>query len=159
MKVEKHRENTFMSELCNNADSRLSALMAAQGASLFLKAAVCPDAIWISHAKKTVSDYWSLNITACLFQYKEGYHLDMYGIFTKRMGGIDIAKTLGKAMANAAIGTPEQWTEKVFLDVVRNIHKATNANISFLEGYPPVSGTPWLDTLDTGGNAAFNLNP
>ena len=126
--------------------SRISTMMAAQGSSSSLKVALCPDAVWIAHANKTVNDYWSLKLTSCLFQYKEGYHLDLYGIFTKHTGGIDIAKCLGKAMADTAVGTPEQWTEKVFLDIVRNIYKTTNANITFLEGYPPVSGTPWLDS-------------
>ena len=44
------------------------------------------------------------------------------------------------------VGTPEQWVEKTFLDIVREIKKQTGADINFVEGYPTPSGTPWLDT-------------
>ena len=46
------------------------------------------------------------------------------------------------------VGTPEEWTEKTFLDVVRSIQSGTNASITYLEGQPELSGTPWLDRAD-----------
>jgi len=48
-------------------------------------------------------------------------------------------------MASAMVGTPEEWTEKTFLDIVRQIKKDTDADIKLLEGYPVLQGTPWLD--------------
>jgi len=55
---------------------------------------------------------------------------------------------ISRSLASAMVGTSEEWTEKTFLDIVRSIHKATGAEITYLEGYPKLSGTPWLDPLD-----------
>lgn len=52
---------------------------------------------------------------------------------------------LSRDIAQAMVGTPEQWTEKTFLDVVRTIRARTGAEVSFLEGQPELVGTPWLD--------------
>jgi len=129
--------------------TKIATLLAAQGSALQLKTALCPDAVWIGRAVKEVEDWWTLKLTACLFQYKDGYHLDMYAIFTKHSGGINIAKALGKAIASKAVGSPEEWVEKVFADIVRTIYEKTQAEITFVEGYPPVTGTPWLDKGDS----------
>ena len=43
------------------------------------------------------------------------------------------------------VGTPEEWTEKTFLDVVRSIRKATGAEVALIEAQPELGGTPWLD--------------
>jgi hypothetical protein len=51
-------------------------------------------------------------------------------------------------MANAIIGTQEEWTEKTFLDIVRSIRNKTAAEITLLEAEPELSGTPWLDSRD-----------
>ncbi len=40
------------------------------------------------------------------------------------------------------VGTSEEWTEKTFLDIVREIRKETYAKITYLEGYPKMHGTP-----------------
>ncbi len=37
------------------------------------------------------------------------------------------------------------------LDVVRKVYKETNAEIIFVDGYPEMSGTPWLDGGETFG--------
>ena len=126
--------------------SKFAALVAAQGGSLNLKTAICPDAVWIGKAEKKDYDWYHIKLTGCLFQYKEGYHLDIYAIFTKQTGGINISRSIGKALAGSAVGTPEQWTEKVFADTVRTIYEKTHAKIKFLEGNPPVQGTPWIDS-------------
>ena len=87
-----------------------------------------------------------LDLTACIFQYKDGYHLDLYAVFTKQEGGLF---QVSRDMANAMVGTPEEWTEKTFLDTVRSIRAATGADIALLEAQPELSGTPWLDGMDT----------
>lgn len=51
-------------------------------------------------------------------------------------------------MANAMVGTPEEWTEKTFLDVIRSIQATTPSKIELLEAQPEIAGTPWLDSLD-----------
>lgn len=58
-------------------------------------------------------------------------------------------------MKSIAISTGilAQWTEKTFLDIVRKIRADTGAEIAYLEGYPKVQGTPWLDSGETVGSA------
>jgi hypothetical protein len=51
-------------------------------------------------------------------------------------------------MASAMVGTPEEWTEKTLLDVVRQIKLSTNADVALLEAQPELGGTPWLDPAD-----------
>lgn len=53
---------------------------------------------------------------------------------------------ISRELASAMVGTPEEWTEKTFLDIVRQIKSETEAEITYLEGYPKLQGTPWLDT-------------
>ncbi len=52
---------------------------------------------------------------------------------------------ISRSMASAMVGTPEEWTEKTFLDIVRSIREKTGAEVAYLEGEPEMSGTPWLD--------------
>jgi len=122
--------------------SKMSAFAAMSGGSLGFKVATCDGAVWTANAKREVSGSNNLNLTACLFQYKQGYHLDLYGVFSKQEGGI---MQISRSMANAMVGTPEEWTEKTFLDIVKNIQKETGAQIAFLEGQPKMKGTPWID--------------
>ena len=49
-------------------------------------------------------------------------------------------------MSSAIVGTPEQWTEKTFLDIVKQIRTETGAAVTLLEAQPEVAGTPWLDS-------------
>ncbi|MGE4543568.1 MAG: hypothetical protein AB7D06_05600 [Pedobacter sp.] len=116
------------------------------GGSLGLKSAQCDGAVWTANATKSADRNFNLNLVTCLFEYKGGYHLDMYAHLTKQEGGM---LQLSRAMASALVGTPEEWVEKTFLDVVRQIHNDTNAEIEFLEGYPKMQGTPWLDSGET----------
>ncbi|SJN19156.1 hypothetical protein FM109_02185 [Vibrio casei] len=55
---------------------------------------------------------------------------------------------ISRSMSDAMVGTSEEWTEKTFLDIVREIRKETYAKITYLEGYPKMHGTPWLDSED-----------
>lgn len=127
------------------AGSKLAAL-ASSGGNVGFKIATCEGAVWTATAKRSVSNSSDLNLTTCLWQYQGGYHLDTYATFTKVEGGL---MELSRSMASAMVGTPEEWTEKTFLDIVRSIAKVTGAQVSYLEGYPALAGTPWLDGLDT----------
>ncbi len=108
--------------------------------------ATCEGASWTAKAERRVSGSNNLILTACLFQYKDGYHLDLYAVFTKQEGGLF---QISRDMAYAMVGTPEEWTEKTFLDIVRSISANTGAEIVLLEAQPELSGTPWLDGLDS----------
>ncbi|MDF0533791.1 hypothetical protein PY479_05780 [Shewanella sp. A32] len=128
------------------AGSKLAALMAASNGGLGTKVVSCEGAVWVAKAVREIAGQSKLNLDACLFEYKGGYHLDMYAVFTKKEGGL---MELSRAAASAMVGTPEEWTEKTFLDVVKQIAKDGHTSISFIEGYPKVEGTPWLDNSDT----------
>ena len=65
-------------------------------------------------------------------------------MFTKEEGGL---QQLSRSMAYAMVGTPEEWTEKTFLDIVRTIRDEAGADIQYLEGFPKMAGTPWLDRI------------
>ncbi len=123
-------------------NSALGAL-ASSGGSLGFQVATCDGSVWNARAVRKISGSNQLILTACLFPYKEGYNLDLYATFTKLEGGL---RQISRSMANAMVGTPEEWTEKTCLDIVRTINERTHAEIKYLEGYPKLSGTPWLDT-------------
>ena len=112
------------------------------GGGLGMKTAQCDDAVWIANAQKTVRNSFNINLTTCLFQYVDGYHLDMYAHLNKEEGGL---MQISRSMASAMVGTPEEWVEKTFLDVVRTINEESSTEIDYLEGYPKMIGTPWLD--------------
>lgn len=126
--------------------TQLAALTAAGAGSLGNRVAMCDGATWTAKAERRIQGSNSLKLTACLFQYKDGYHLDMYAVFTKQEGGL---MQISRDMANAMVGTPEEWTEKTFLDIVRSIRVQTGADVALLEAQPELSGTPWLDSFDT----------
>ena len=118
------------------------AMLAGAGGSLGLQLVNCDGAAWTAKAQRTVSGSNNLDLTACLFQYQGGYHLDLYAVFKKQEGGL---MQISRDMANAMVGTPEEWTEKTLLDVVRSIRAATGAEVTLLEAQPEIAGTPWLD--------------
>ena len=125
--------------------TKLAALASASGGSIGLTVATCDGAVWTAMGTRNVQGSNNLKLTACLFQYKDGYHLDMYAVFTKKEGGLI---QISRDMANAMVGTPEQWTEKTLLDVVRNINVKVDTKIALLEAQPDIEGTPWLDGMD-----------
>ncbi len=125
--------------------SKMEALTGGAG-SLGFQTASCTGASWTAKAERKIEGSNRLSLSACLFPYKEGYHLDMYAVFTKKEGGLF---EVSRQMANAMVGTPEEWTEKTVLDIVRSIREKANAQVSYLEGQPELAGTPWLDSGET----------
>lgn len=133
-------------KLVNPFEGSRIAVLAGGAGSLGPSMATCDGASWTAKAERRISGSNTLNLTACLFQYKEGYHLDLYAKFTKLEGGIF---QVSRDMANAMVGTPEEWTEKTFLDIVRSIRVSSGAEIALLEAQPAIGGTPWLDSMDS----------
>jgi hypothetical protein len=115
---------------------------AAPGASV-ARSPSCEGAAWTAKAAPRVRGGQDMNIVACLFPYKKGYHLDMYAVFTKQEGGW---LQWPRRMTGAIMGTPEKWTEKAMLDVVQSIRDSTGAEVALVEAKPQVAGTPWLGT-------------
>jgi len=119
----------------------------------------CDGASWTAKATPRVRGTEDMNLVACLFPYKSGYHLDMYAVFTKPEGGI---MQWPRRLTGVFLGTPEKFTEATMMDVVRAIREGTGANVSLVEAKPNLAGTPWLEpskataqtSLFGGGSAA-----
>jgi len=106
------------------------------------KGPTCEGAAWTAKAAPQVRGGDNMNMVACLFPYKSGYHLDMYAVFTKPEGGW---LAWPRRLAGAIVGTPEKFTENTMVDVVRAIHGTTGAQVTLVEAKPALAGTPWLD--------------
>jgi hypothetical protein len=102
----------------------------------------CDGAAWTAKATPRVRGTEDMNLVACLFPYKSGYHLDMYAVFTKPEGGI---MQWPRRLSDVVLGTPEKFTESTMMDVVRAIRESTGANVSLVEAKPNLAGTPWLE--------------
>jgi hypothetical protein len=102
----------------------------------------CDGAAWTAKATPRVRGTEDMNLVACLFPYKNGYHLDMYAVFTKPEGGI---MQWPRRLTGVFLGTPEKFTETTMMDVVRAIRETTGANVSLVEAKPNLAGTPWLE--------------
>jgi len=102
----------------------------------------CEGAAWTAKAAPRVRGGDNMNIVACLFPYKSGYHLDMYAVFTKPEGGW---LAWPRRMSGAVLGTPEKFTENTMMDVVRAIRTTTKAQVALVEAKPNLPGTPWLE--------------
>jgi hypothetical protein len=108
-------------------------------------APTCEGAAWTAKAAPHVRGSDNMNMVACLFPYRDGYHLDMYAIFTKPEGGwLSWPRQVGGMM----MGTPEKFTETTMLDIVRAIRASTRAQVSLVEAKPNLPGTPWLEGGD-----------
>ena len=111
-----------------------------------IKQARCDGAVWISSAVRKVRGSQQLMITMCLFPYVEGYQLDVYAIDIKEKGG-GLDARLGRALGQAIVGNSDNWTNKTILDVVRYVRSTAGATVSYVEGQPEFTGTPWEDGI------------
>jgi hypothetical protein len=50
-----------------------------------------------------------------------------------------------RQLTGVVFGTPEKWTEKTMLDVVRAIQARTASQVVLVDSKPEMVGTPWLD--------------
>lgn len=118
-----------------------------------IKQARCDGAVWISSAVRKVRGSQQLMITLCLFPYVEGYQLDVYAIDIKEKGG-GLDARLGRALGQAIVGNSDNWTNKTILDVVRYVRTTTGATVTYIEGQPEFTGTPWEDGIQLAPSAA-----
>ncbi|WP_460826544.1 hypothetical protein, partial [Massilia terrae] len=101
----------------------------------------CEGATWTARATPQVSGGDNMNMIACLFPYKNGYHLDMYAVFTEKEGGW---LEWPRRVTGRLMGTPEKWTDQTMVDVVRSIRDSTGAQVALVEAKPALAGEPWL---------------
>jgi hypothetical protein len=115
--------------------------------SNMLKTASCEGAVWTATAQKNATNAFNMSFNLCLWEYKDGYALDVYANYTKKEGGGFLGVDgLARNAAYAISGTPEEWAEKTVLDVVRKIKKEANGEIKLVEGYPEMNSAPWQDS-------------
>nr|WP_294865700.1 hypothetical protein [uncultured Pseudogulbenkiania sp.] len=129
------------SNLQGNPMAGLLQMAAMQNGGFGLKTVKCEGAVWTAKAVRDVSGSNRMNLDLCLFPYKEGYHLDMYATFQQQQGGLF---QISRDLANAMVGTPEQWANKTLIDTVQSIAEHTGAKITRLEGEPELDNLPWL---------------
>ena len=101
----------------------------------------CDGASWTAKARPDVRGQ-DVHIVACLYQYKTGYHLDMYAAFNKKEGGW---LEWPRRATGFVLGTPEKFIDKTMLDLVRTIRETTKAQVALVEARPEVTGAPWLE--------------
>jgi len=116
----------------------------------------CDGASWTAKAAPKVRGSENMNLVACLFPYKSGYHLDMYAVFTKSEGGW---LAWPRRVGGMVLGTPEKFTEATMMDLVRAIREGTGANVSLVEAKPNLAGTPWLEPGKNGSAQASTAAP
>jgi hypothetical protein len=102
----------------------------------------CDGAAWTVKATPRVRGTEDMNLLACLFPYKSGYHLDMVAVFTKPEGGL---MQWPRRLGGMFLGTPEKFTESTMMDVVRAIREGTGAKVALVEAKPNLAGTPWME--------------
>lgn len=115
-----------------------------------LKTAECDGAVWTATAQKNANNAFTMSFNLCLWEYEQGYALDVYANYTKKEGGGFLGMDgLARQAAYAISGTPEEWVEKTVIDVVRKIKQDSNGKVKFVEGYPKLNNTPWQDSGET----------
>jgi hypothetical protein len=116
----------------------------------------CEGASWTAKAAPRVNGGDNMNMVACLFPYKNGYHLDMYAVFTKKEGGW---LEWPRRVTGRLMGTPEKWTDQTMVDLVRTIRDTTGAQVALVEAKPELSGAPWLEATSSGAAGAAPSKP
>lgn len=111
----------------------------------------CDGASWTAQARPDVRGSQDMQIVACLYPYKTGYHLDLYAAFTKKEGGW---LAWPRRATGLVLGTPEKYVEKTMLDLVRTIRETTQAQVALVEAKPEVAGAPWLEPAPGGARAS-----
>ena len=116
----------------------------------------CDGASWTAKGRPEVRGGQDMQVVACLYPYKNGYHLDMYAAFSKKEGGW---LAWPRRASGKLFGTPENYAEKTMLDIVRTIREATKAQVALVEAKPDVAGAPWLEPVGTAPGASGAAKP
>jgi hypothetical protein len=116
----------------------------------------CEGASWTAKGTPEVHGGQDVQVVACLYPYKSGYHLDMYAAFSKKEGGW---LAWPRRATGMVLGTPEKYVETTMLDIVRTIRQTTNAQVALVEAKPEVAGSPWLDPAGTTPRTSDTAKP
>ena len=111
------------------------AALAAQGGTN-LQVASCEGSLMSAMGHdSSMSDYGeSTQFTACLWQYQDGYHVDVHTSFTRQSGGFSPG-ALGASLARSVVGDSSQFIPRTIGDIVAELEK-TGASVELVESYP-----------------------
>lgn len=113
--------------------------LAMMGGTTLMRIAKCDNASWTGKATRNITGSDVLQLYACLYPYREGYHLNVYATFSKVSGG---AMGIPRDIAHSIVGTPEQWVAKTINDMVSSIETTTRSKVVLLEGQPELASLP-----------------
>ncbi|MEN3275170.1 MAG: hypothetical protein V7631_960 [Massilia sp.] len=116
----------------------------------------CDGAAWTAKGTPEVRGSQDMQVVACLYPYKSGYHLDLYAAFSKKEGGW---LAWPRRATGMVFGTPEKYVEQTMLDIVRTIRQTTNAQVALVEAKPEVTGSPWLEPVGTAPRTSETAKP
>lgn len=114
--------------------SSLGALAAASGASMNIP--VCNGAYIVAASDNTGMSRWGENTRFynCLWQYKDGWHLDWYISFDKKSGGIS-ADAMASALVEKVAGDSRKNME-TYRDRIITKLKSNGFDVKVVEAYP-----------------------
>ncbi len=129
-------------KLVNPLEGSAIAALAGGAGNVGFKIASCDGAVWTSNARTNFDGNSGKYFALCLFPYKGGYQLDMYGDLTTKTGGL---QQISRDVVNAALGSPEQFMDKAFNDTLQSIHDTVpEAQIQYVRGEPTPGPLPWV---------------
>lgn len=128
--------------LVNPLQGSALAAFAGGAGNIGIKVASCDGAVWTSNARTSFDGNSAKYFALCLFPYKGGYQLDIYGDLTTKTGGL---MQIDRTIVNAALGSPEEFMDKSFNDALMSIHESIpDATIQFVRGEPAPGPLPWI---------------
>lgn len=116
------------------------AAMAGQAAG-FLKTADCTGAVWTATTTRTVGSENAV-LYLCMWEYRGGYNLDIYGNYVLKEGGISVER-MARAVTKPLVGSFEETLERLVNDVAREMQTAAAVPVRYLEGHPEPTGESW----------------
>ena len=99
-----------------------------------VKIPTCDGALVYAQAANTSMSSYGENTQfyTCLWQYKEGYHIDIYTQFQIKSGGLE---NLGVDLARGILGDSSQFIPKTINSIKQNLDDL-GVNASFVTAYP-----------------------
>ncbi|SFD33937.1 hypothetical protein [Massilia yuzhufengensis] len=131
-------------KLGNTGMGQLMQIASMQNGGSGMKMANCEGAAWTARAVRNISGSNSLTLHACLYKYRQGYHLDTYAVFQKTEGGLE---QISRDLAHKLVGTPEEWVNKTIRDMVRSVETVAGAKATHVEGMPELGPEPAIAQL------------
>lgn len=116
-------------------DTNFAKLMQMSGGNTMqLKGVVCKGSPWQATGHRTFSTGdVDARLNVCVFPYKGGYHIDMYGYLMERKGGM---KDLVRQSVYGVMGTPEQEISQGMADIVKAVEEVTGKQVNLIESQP-----------------------